>query len=302
MIAAAVSAAAFGSGCASSAPEPPRAAISVPTTTRVVRIDREPIDARVFLDAARFRLAWSSSPATSDTPDGRVVAGVVNHHVLASDLLADFFRRLKTAHPDARRIIILSPDHFSAGRASVSTHRRPYATPDGPLFVDATATAALLANGIVSEEDGGMFEKEHGVGALVPFLRHEFPDVSIVPFAVRGTMPREEARAFGRALSGIVDNRTVVVISADMSHYLPETEALANDEETLRRLRSADMGWLGRVGDGFVDNGASFVVLGAVFGEKGMTPTFTPFGHSISTRYGGPRDNTTSYLTGVWSE
>lgn len=62
------------------------------------------------------------------------------------------------------------------------------------------------------------------------------------------------------------------------------------------------MEWFGRAGDGFVDNGVSFVILGALLGEKGIAPSFSLFGRSISTRYGGPRDNTTSYLTGAWSE
>jgi AmmeMemoRadiSam system protein B len=302
LIAAAFLAAAFGFGCmnrpnVSSLPSAP--IVSTPAVEREEKA--HPINARTFIDEARFRAFWTKDLSNEVIPKN-VIAGVVNHHALASDLLANFFRRLKMARPDLTRVIILSPDHYHVGRGTISTHTRPYSTPNGEVFIDTTSTRQLIEEGIATDESStSLFEKEHGVGTLVPFLRHEFSDVGIVPIAILGKLPRPEAIAFGTWLDKIVDDHTMILISADMSHYLPESVANENDVVTLEALKTLDATRFGRVNDDFTDNGASFVILRSFLDSRGIDPTFTLFDHSISTRYGGPADDTTSYLTGVWS-
>jgi poly-gamma-glutamate synthesis protein (capsule biosynthesis protein) len=40
----------------------------------------------------------------------------------------------------------------------------------------------LAHQGLVEASD--LFEKDHGIGAILPYVRHFFPDVTIVPIAV----------------------------------------------------------------------------------------------------------------------
>ena len=258
-----------------------------------------PINTSHFLDLPRFFAV--ANLATPPLPVGqKIVAGVVNHHVLAVDLLERFAKGLHAARPDAKRIIILSPDHFHAGRSAISTHLRPYQTPLGRVEIDREAAVYLAENGVVID-NGLMFEQEHGTGAVIPFLHRSFPDLRLVPIAIRGETDDETLIELARVLEPLLDHETMIVVSADMSHYLPEDVALKNDEQTLHWLRTLDAKAFDAATDDFVDNGSSFVVLSHIFEERNQKPTFTLFDHTISSRYAGSRDDTTSYLTGVWS-
>lgn len=258
-----------------------------------------PIDTLHFLDLPRF-FAASQIPAPTIPSTGLVVAGVVNHHVLAVDLLERFAKGLRAARPDAKRIIILSPDHFHAGRAALSTHVRAYQTPSGLVPIDEEAVQYLSEHGVAVDNEG-MFENEHGVGALVPFLHRAFPDLRLIPIAIRGETDDEALVRLAHTLVPLLDDETLIVVSADMSHYLKEDVALKNDEQTLRWLQALDAKAFDTATDDYVDNGSSFVVLAHTLEERHQKPRFTLFDHNISSHYAGSPDNTTSYLTGVWS-
>lgn len=269
------------------------------STTRTVFI--QPIETAAFVDPVRFNAAWSTL-STPTIPHGRVIAGVVNHHVLAADILARFFRAVKLARPDVQRFIIISPDHYGVGLADISTHERPYRVANRLIFIDTTSTKQLITDDFAVLENGGMYELEHGVGALIPFLAHEFPEASVVPLSIRGISDRSKARELGKRLVSLVDEKTFVIISADMSHYLDEVTALKKDELTASWLQSLDSDKFSKANDDFLDNGAAMVALISFFESRRSQPSWTPLDHSISTRYGGPEKNTTSYINGLWSQ
>ncbi len=262
------------------------------------KISLSPIQTRNFYDESDFQSACQNKSTT--VANGRIIAGLVNHHALAQDLIARFFISLKAAEYSIERVIILSPDHNKAGRAPVSSHLRPYATPDGLAEVDEEFIDRLTANNLVTLENGALFEQEHGLGALVPFLHHEFLSAKIVPLAVRGDAMKDDLRNFGRSIVELLDDKTVIIVSSDMSHYLSEDQALKNDEETLGWLESFNALELVRAADDHLDNGAAMAILDGVFFELNIEPQFTMLDHSISVRYGADPNNTTSYITGFW--
>ncbi|MBI5654244.1 AmmeMemoRadiSam system protein B [Candidatus Uhrbacteria bacterium] len=261
---------------------------------------RNPIDTAFFIDTKRFSSVWSSTHDVTYV-SGKVVAGVVNHHFLAADLIARFFTDLKASSPDAKRIIILSPDHFFSGRGPISVHDRDYATPDGILESDRPFVASLVSSTSVALEDGIMFEAEHGIGTLAPFIKHEFPDAKIVGIAMQGTMDRGLARSFGEELSSLIDDRTIVIVSSDMSHYLPAGQALKNDEITISELKDLNQVFFARAKDDFIDNGVALVALAGFFDAQKAVPYFTLLDHGISSDYLDDDKNTTSYINGIWA-
>lgn len=73
----------------------------------------------------------------------------VPHHLLAADLMAGAFARVQGQH--YRRIIILSPDHFSRSQSPFAVTRRDFETSLGRLATDRPAVNRLLANPLVTE-------------------------------------------------------------------------------------------------------------------------------------------------------
>jgi len=160
----------------------------------------------------------------------------VPHHLLAADLLAGAFARVQGQ--DYRRIIILSPDHFSRSRSPFAVTRRDFETATGRLSTDRRAVRRLLDNPLVSESS--LFSHEHGVQALLPFIAHYFPRALIVPIALRHSSQPADWEALARTLAPLLGPDTLLVQSTDFSHYLSHQEARRRDQETLRVLSGGD--------------------------------------------------------------
>jgi AmmeMemoRadiSam system protein B len=223
---------------------------------------------------------------------------VVNHHVLAADLIARFFKTLKASRPDITTFIILSPDHFSRGRG-MSTSRLSYVTPAGTVDVAAfNVTSTALWDGTASRA----FEQEHGVGALAPFVAREFPQAKIMPIFLRADVRPEDASDLGKALAASSDDKTFVIVSSDMSHFLREEDARAHDVDTIAWLKSGQWDELETATDKNTDSAVGLSVLHAYLDAESASVSrrFTLLSHKISTDYVADQINTTSYIVGFW--
>ncbi len=248
------------------------------------------VDAEKFAHTAGLR-AWPYQ--------GRPLAGVVNHHVVAMDLMAKFFKTLKNVRPDIETFVILSPDHLARGK-DVSTSRLSYNTPTGESTVDGRWSKDLYEYGAYDGTEGRMFENEHGVGALAPFIKREFPEAKIVPVFLGKNVSRQRLESLGRALASFADEKTFVVVSSDMSHYLRREDAAARDRETTQWLARGDWPLLESATDKNTDSASAFAVLREYLNLQKGVGRFELLGHAISTDYIRDPLNTTSYIVGLW--
>ena len=166
----------------------------------------------------------------------KITGVTVPHHLLAADLMAEAFARVRGQN--YRRIIILSPDHFHRSRSPFAVTRRDFETALGPLTTDRQAVGQLLNNPLVSES--ALFSHEHGVQALLPFIAHYCPQALIVPIAIRHSSRPADWEALARTLAPLLTPDTLLVQSTDFSHYLTAPEARRRDQETLRVLSGGD--------------------------------------------------------------
>jgi MEMO1 family protein len=106
-------------------------------------------------------------------------------------------------------------------------------TPLGELDVDLEALAQLPD----VEVDAAAHAREHSLEVELPFLQRVTPRAKIVPLA--GT--RADPERVGRALETLWGGpETLIVISSDLSHYLPYAEGRATDERTVARILALD--------------------------------------------------------------
>jgi AmmeMemoRadiSam system protein B len=162
----------------------------------------------------------------------KITGITVPHHLLAADLIAAACARIPRHR--YRRIVILSPDHFHRSRTAFAVTSRDFATVLGRLTTDRAAVRQLLANPLITESS--LFSHEHGVRALLPFIVHYFPYASIVPIAISCASRPGDWDALARTLTPLLTPDTLLVQSADFSHYLTPQEARRRDQETLRVL------------------------------------------------------------------
>jgi MEMO1 family protein len=178
-----------------------------------------------------------------DSGRGVIRAGIVSHHLLIKDLIADFFRTMALS-TKPRTIVVLGPNHRDRGQDRIAVARLPWKTPFGMLPTDEGLVDDLVRQGLAAINEDAFFD-EHSVGALVPFIRHYFPRTRVVCLIVRPDAAPEACFRLGRFLAGYPGGRVLVLGSLDFSHYKASARAQADDEATWPVLQSLDPAWAG---------------------------------------------------------
>jgi len=186
----------------------------------------------------RFFIESIAAADEAAIPPRRLSGLTVPHHLVAADLIARAFTLARDNHYD--RIVVLTPDHFKRSRRPFATTRRDFATVFGTVPTDRAAVASLLGDAALVE-DSALFEREHGIGAILPYVARFFPGTPVVPVAVAIGSDQAEWDAMVAALDPLVTPRTLIVQSTDFSHYLPLPEAVLRDQETLNVIAAGDL-------------------------------------------------------------
>lgn len=136
-----------------------------------------------------------------------------------------------------RRVVLLGPAHYVGVRGLAVPTASAFVTPLGEVEVDRAACEALtrLPGVVVSD---AVHEPEHSLEVQLPFLQRVLGEFTVVPVVVGDAAPREVAAVLDHLWGG---PETVVVISSDLSHYLPYEKANSVDADTLRRIM--DLEW-----------------------------------------------------------
>ncbi len=140
------------------------------------------------------------------------------------------------------RVYFLGVDH-RVGLPIVSIWKDgAFDTPLGPVPVDATASAELLAASPLFEDQPRMHLEEHSIEVQLPFFIKALgmrPSV----FVTVGGGP-ENGVVLGRALLKAIrafPGRTLIVASSDWSHYHDAATAKTLDEEGVKKVLALDV-------------------------------------------------------------
>jgi MEMO1 family protein len=167
-------------------------------------------------------------------PPGAVPwAGTVSHHLLADREIDAWFGEL------ARRrkvevFYILSPSHWGLSMQAYSITDGSWRVPDRLVESDRGSARGLARRLGVSLEPE-VFDPEHGVSTLVPYIARYFPGARIVAVAYRGEPPvsMPAAAALASALAPSFDaggrRRNFLLVSADFSHHGDAAQTAAKD-------------------------------------------------------------------------
>jgi AmmeMemoRadiSam system protein B len=196
-----------------------------------------------FRDPAIFSRAIAEAGKKPHPP--RAVSGItVPHHLIAADLIARAFQMVDASRIDT--VVLLFPDHFRRSRLPFTTTRRAFDTVFGRIEVGQDAVRRLLqSDRLVDESD--LFESDHGIGAILPFVRHYLPSARLLPIAVSIRSQKDDWDALAAILKNELGPRTLIVQSTDFSHYLPLHEAVRRDQEVLNLLAADELAGIARL-------------------------------------------------------
>ncbi len=135
----------------------------------------------------------------------------------------------------AGSLLLLGPNHTGMGRPLSVWTRGQWLTPLGPADIDENLADALTAADHRLEPDHAAHLQEHSLEVMLPFLQVKNPGFKFVPVAV--SEPRlSELSGVARSLAAVLKDwpePVSMVVSSDMSHYVPHEKAKELDSLAL---------------------------------------------------------------------
>ncbi len=181
----------------------------------------------------------AAKPNRNNISSGEIKGIIVNHHLLASSFIAEAFNTVATTAPIT--VLLISPNHFDAGRADVITSAKNWQTPYGVLEADTEQVNLLTASGLASVEESP-FEQEHGVSGIVGFIKKSLPNSKVVPLIFKNRIKLPQIQSLVNSYVQPAEKNVLVVGSFDFSHYLTSRGADFHDIENLSTVESFNFG------------------------------------------------------------
>jgi MEMO1 family protein len=171
---------------------------------------------------------------TATPPPGRVIACIMPHGPYSSSA-AIAAAALKYVDPKQfDRVVILAPSHFADFRGCSIPAIQAFRTPLGDVVMDGPVIRKLTWSPLIdhralyegsAQSRARVHEDEYSIEAVLPFLQVHMLGTKIVPILVghvRGYQDKREdpaLDAIARDVRPVIDDRTLLVVSSDLTHY-----------------------------------------------------------------------------------
>lgn len=173
----------------------------------------------------------------------RRLTGLIAPHagyMYSGPVAASAFAPLASPDTSFERVLLLGPPHYLPVRGVAASSAAAFAMPPGEIEVDRDAIAALMHAGLVSVDDRA-HAPEHALEVELPFLQTLLGRFRLIPLLVGDAAP-EDVTAI---IDTVLDARTLLVVSTDLSHYLDHASARARDLVTAEAIEQLESDTLG---------------------------------------------------------
>lgn len=197
--------------------------------------------AGLFYPGAATALRRELAALMAAAPAEGVVAGtlkalIVPHagYIYSGPVAARAYALLKPLRDRIRRVVLLGPVHRVPVRGLSLPEAQSFQTPLGNVPIDPSAGRELESLRQVTTSRAA-HAQEHSLEVQLPFLQYVLGEFTLVPLAVGDATAAEVAEVLERLWGG---PETLIVVSSDLSHYLPYEQARHTDQETCRSIQA----------------------------------------------------------------
>jgi AmmeMemoRadiSam system protein B/AmmeMemoRadiSam system protein A len=162
---------------------------------------------------------------------GAPKALIVPHagYVYSGPVAASAYGQLGALRGRIRRVVLLGPTHRVYVRGLALPEAERFATPLGEVPLDRENMQRLAGLPQVIRS-AAAHQMEHSLEVQLPFLQQVLGDFQLLPLAVGEATAAEVAEVLERVWGG---DETLIVISSDLSHFLPDPLARKVDGGTV---------------------------------------------------------------------
>lgn len=168
-----------------------------------------------------------------------VVKAIIAPHagyIYSGPIAASIYARVAPLRGKVSRVVLAGPAHRVHVPGAAVPSVEGFATPLGTVELDAEALAALRKLPFVEVSDAA-HAREHSLEVHLPFLQTVLGSFRLVPVVMGDATPAQAARLFDTVWGG---EETLIVVSSDLSHYLPYDAGRARDRATAAAILELD--------------------------------------------------------------
>ena len=191
-------------------------------------------------------LLASAPSAPSGLPSRPPKALIVPHagYRYSGPVAASAFAILAPFAEGIRRVVLFGPSHRVHVAGLALPEATAFETPLGVVAVDHPAAGPRAGGDPDARGEAPLLPcsaaahaREHSLEVELPFLQRVLPRWSLVPIVVGDSVGSQVAHAMEALWGG---PETLIVVSSDLSHYLPYERARRVDEATALQIVGAD--------------------------------------------------------------
>lgn len=210
-------------------------------------------------------------------------------YIYSGPIAATAYARLKEAHRDISRVVLIGPAHRVAFAGIGVSTAEAFRTPLGDIPLDTLFTSlALTCPGVSALDEAHRLE--HSLEVHLPFLQMLLDRFTLVPLVAGSAPDQMVADVLERLWGG---PETLIVVSSDLSHYHDYDEASALDHATAQAIARLDASFDHHSACGRTPLGG----LLSLAKKRGMRIETLDVRNSGDTA--GPRDRVVGY--GAWA-
>ena len=181
------------------------------------------------------------TPTLASIDKLNIVSGVVPHHLLAEEIIEDFFSYI-SSQENVETIILLSPDHFQSG---VLNNENAFITLDWKSVSEKENFSNIKIDSLLGKKLAGENKiilnsadiiYDHGITNLIPYIKKYFPESKFLPILIPVDITKEQIEHLVKTIDKAASAQTIIIGSVDFSHYLPPQAADFHDAKSIRVL------------------------------------------------------------------
>lgn len=153
-------------------------------------------------------------------------------YIYSGAVAASAYAALRNIATHIRRVVLLGPAHRVAVRGLALPGSDAFATPLGKVPIDQVAAQSIAHLPQVTVNPRA-HAQEHALEVQLPFLQAILSNFTLLPLTVGHTSAEEVAEVLELLWGG---DETLLVISSDLSHYLPYNVAKQIDASTVQKV------------------------------------------------------------------